>query len=74
MRGCHQKLKNKNIKEVLDEDFKLQYTVLQYVMKEEGLANRRALVPPPRGISTKLVPPPVTDMTWALVGPNANIF
>ena len=24
MRGCHQKLKNKNIKEVLDEDFKLE--------------------------------------------------
>ena len=25
MRGCHQKLKDKNIKEVLDEDFKLEY-------------------------------------------------
>ena len=25
MRGCHQKLKNKNIKQVLDEDFKLEY-------------------------------------------------
>ena len=24
MRGCHQKSKNKNIKEVLDEDFKLE--------------------------------------------------
>ena len=24
MRGCHQKLKNKNIKEVLDEDFILE--------------------------------------------------
>ena len=25
MRGCHQKLKDKNIKEVLDEDFNLEY-------------------------------------------------
>ena len=29
MRGCHQKLKNKNIKEVLDEDFKLEYNHAQ---------------------------------------------
>ena len=25
MRGCHQKLKDKNIKEVLDENFNLEY-------------------------------------------------
>ena len=41
---------------------------------EEGLIFSWELVPPPRGISTKLVPPPVTDITWALNGPNANIF